>query len=260
MIMEAINISIQDNIAYLEINRPEALNAINRAVMDSLHDFFTKYKDDFTIKGVMLFGSGEKAFAAGADIKEFAELSESQGSLLSKKGQDVFFEIEHFHAPVIAVINGFCLGGGCELAMSCHMRIATEKSKFGQPEVNLGLIPGYGATQRLVHLIGKTKALELLMTADLIDASQALSLGLINHVCVSMEEAKEKANGIFQKISSKAPIAIKNIISCVNDSFKENKDGFETEHKLFGKCLATEDAKEGALAFIEKRKASFSGK
>lgn len=258
--MSAVIINIQNEIASLTINRPEALNAINREVMDSLSDFFTKHNNDLSIKGVVIYGAGEKAFVAGADIKEFAELSETEGSLLSKKGQDVFFAIEKFHAPVIAVINGFCLGGGCELAMSCHMRIATKKSRFGQPEVNLGLIPGYGATQRLVHLIGKTKAIELLLTADMIDAAEALNLGLINHTAESMDEAMNKATEILLKIALKAPIAVKHIISCVNDCMDESINGYESEYTLFGKCLATEDAKEGALAFVEKRKAVFNGK
>ena len=257
--MSALIVNISNQIAYLTINRPEALNAINREVMEGLQEFFTSNKDNQDIKGVILTGAGEKAFAAGADIKEFAGISETEGASLSKKGQDVYFSIEQFHAPVIAVVNGFALGGGNELAMACHLRIAGPKAKFGQPEVNLGLIPGYGGTQRLAHYIGKSKAMELLLTADIIDAHEAKALGLVNHV-VEDGQAMAKAEEILLKIANKGPLAIKYTIACVNDLYDENRNGFVSEYRWFGKCIVTEDAKEGASAFVEKRKANFIGK
>jgi enoyl-CoA hydratase len=253
-----VSVNIENGIALITIERPEALNAINRAVMDGLGDFFRSHRGDAAIKGAIITGSGEKAFAAGADIKEFASLTEEEGSALSKKGQDVYFAIENFHAPVIAAVNGFALGGGCELAMACHMRVAGEKAKFGQPEVNLGLLPGYGATQRLVHYIGKPKAIELLLTADMIDAVEAHRLGLVNQVTEQGKEV-EAARAILAKIAAKAPIAVDYILQCVNAS-DEGKAGYVLEHQLFGKCLITEDAREGAAAFVEKRKAEFKGK
>ncbi|MBK8699744.1 MAG: enoyl-CoA hydratase/isomerase family protein [Saprospiraceae bacterium] len=254
-----IQTSIQEGVALITIQRPEALNAINRDVMDGLGAFFREHQYDPSLKGVIITGSGQKAFAAGADIKEFASLTEEEGAALSKKGQDVYFLIERFHVPVIAAVNGFALGGGCELAMACHMRIAGARAKFGQPEVNLGLIPGYGGTQRLAQYIGKSKAIELLLTADMIDANEAHRLGLVNHV---VEEGKEveTAMGIIQKIGAKGPIAVKYILQCVNDQYNGEKDGYASEYSLFGKCLVTDDAREGAAAFVEKRKAEFKGK
>jgi enoyl-CoA hydratase len=248
----------KDGIWILTINRPEALNAINAEVMESLDVFFSKHKDDFSLKGVIITGQGEKAFVAGADIKQFANLDQFSGECLSKYGQDVFFKIEQFHAPVIALVNGFALGGGCELAMACHMRIATPNAKFGQPEVNLGLVPGYGATQRLVHLIGKSRAMELLLTADTIDATTALQYGLVNYV-VEPSEGLNKSFEIINKISSKGPLAIQKIIQCVNACNDEAINGFVSEHQAFGETLASGDGKEGATAFIEKRKPQFKG-
>jgi enoyl-CoA hydratase len=255
----SVLIEIKDQIAVLTINRPESLNAINREVMGQLGDFFSQYEDDFNIRGVIIKGSGDKAFVAGADIKEFGDFDAFQGEAASKFGQDVFFQIERFHAPVIACINGFTLGGGCELAMACHMRVATNVSKFGQPEVNLGILPGYGATQRLVYLIGKSKAMELLMTAEMIGAEEAKSLGLINHVTeVGME--LDKCFEILNKIKTKGPLAIKYTIQSANHALDESTNGFETEYKAFGYLITTEDGREGAKAFIEKRKPNFQGK
>ncbi len=253
-----VSVKIEEGIALLTIERPEALNAINKEVMESLRVFFADHAGDRSLRGVIITGSGEKAFAAGADIKEFSSLSEEEGAALSKKGQDVYFLMEHFHAPVVAAVNGFALGGGCELAMACHMRIAGEKAKFGQPEINLGLIPGYGGTQRLVQYIGKPKAIELLLTADMINAEEALRLGLVNRVCEAGKEV-ETAKNLLLKIAEKAPIAVDYMLQCVNAN-DNSTEGYVMEHKLFGKCIVTEDAREGAAAFVEKRKAQFKGK
>jgi enoyl-CoA hydratase len=255
----ALIIENENNIYTITINRPEALNAINRDVMQGLDAFFTTHQKNYNVRGVIIKGAGEKAFAAGADIKEFSSMNATEGSLLSKYGQDVYFKIEKFHAPVIAVVQGFCLGGGCELAMACHMRIAGPKAKFGQPEINLGIVPGYGATQRLTFYIGKSKAIELLLTADMIGAEEAYELGLVNHVTEAGEELN-KALEILYKISEKAPIATQYIIQCVNEAHDETANGFETEYNAFGKCIESEDGREGATAFVEKRKAIFKGK
>ncbi len=254
----AILIENENGIYTLTINRPEALNAINAEVMKGLDDFFSKEHGNLSIKGVIIRGSGEKAFVAGADIKQFSNLDAFAGESLSKYGQDVFFKIERFHCPVIACIHGFALGGGCELAMACHMRIATVNAKFGQPEVNLGLVPGYGATQRLVHLIGKSRAMEMLLTADAIDAHTALQIGLVNHVTEQGKEI-EKAVEIISKIATKGPLAVQKVIECVNAAWDENSNGYEIEYKGFGETMASQDGKEGATAFIEKRKANFIG-
>jgi enoyl-CoA hydratase len=249
-----------DGIVLVTINREKALNALNYDTFSELGQLFghdLAQRTDF--KGVIITGAGEKAFVAGADIKEFATLDATSGSQLSKRGQDIFFLIERFHRPVIAAINGFALGGGCELAMACHLRIAGEKAKFGQPEVNLGILPGYGGTQRLVHYVGKTKAMELLLTADIIGAEEAYRLGLVNKVVAVGEEVAE-ATAMLQKIGEKAPIALAKCIEAVNDCFDENKNGYETEYKAFGFICETEDFKEGAAAFVEKRKANFVGR
>lgn len=253
-------VSFEQGIALLTINREKALNALNAQTINELHQFFSQ--DAYNLEGligVIVTGAGEKAFVAGADITEFRGLSASAGKDLAQRGQDVFFLIERFPKPVVAAVNGFALGGGCELAMACHLRVAGEKAKFGQPEVNLGLIPGYGGTQRLVQYIGKTKAMELLMTADIIDANDAHQLGLVNYVVPSGAEI-EKARALIEKIASKAPIAIQHVIASVNAYFAENVDGFVFEVDSFGACCSTDDFQEGATAFLEKRKAEFKGK
>lgn len=254
-----INLAVSDGIATITINRPKALNALNKQVMDDLHSFFTDdYNNIEGLRGVILTGEGEKAFVAGADISEFSALDQEMGSTMSKKGQDIFFTIENMPIPVIALVNGFCLGAGCELAMSCHMRIATPNAKFGQPEVNLGLIPGYGGTQRLLQYIGKSKGVELLLTGDMLSADDGLTLGLVNYV-LEKEEAFNKATKIISKIASKGPIAIAKSIECINAFYDHVANGFEAEYTKFGECIASEDAKEGASAFLEKRKANFKG-
>ena len=257
---EILHIEVSDGIALVTISREKALNALNSQTMSELAYFFGEEAMSIPdLKGVVLTGAGEKAFVAGADITEFQGLNPLQGKELAQRGQDIFFLIEHFKKPVIAAINGFALGGGCELAMACHLRIAGEKARFGQPEVNLGLIPGYGGTQRLIQYIGKTKATELLMTADMIGADEALRLGLVNYVVPAGEEVA-KATELLEKIGTKAPFAISKIIKTVNAYFAEETDGFSAEVSAFGECCATEDFKEGAAAFVEKRKAAFKGR
>jgi enoyl-CoA hydratase len=212
------------------------------------------------IKSAIITGAGQKAFVAGADITEFLTLGKAEGSALAQRGNDlVFNKIENSTKPVIAAVNGFALGGGCELAMACHFRIASANAKFGQPEVNLGLIPGYGGTQRLTRLVGQGRAMELLMTADMIGAEDAKAFGLVNHV-VPAEDLLTKAKDILQKIHSKAPVAISKIIACVNEAANGDHHGFDKETMRFGECFVTEDMQEGTGAFIEKRKPVFKGK
>lgn len=250
----------QENQIYtLTIQRPEALNALNKQVFDELEAFFTLHAEDTDIKGVIITGAGEKAFVAGADIKEFSSLDAQQGMLLSKRGQDIFFLIERFHVPVIAAVNGYALGGGCELAMSCHLRIASPNARFGQPEVNLGLIPGYGGSQRLPQLIGKAKAMELLLTGNMVSAEEAYRLGLVNEIA-EPENLLTRCHKMLQLISTKAPLAIKETIRILQNSHLSENPGYKDEHTTFGKLLVTEDAREGASAFAEKRKPAFSGK
>lgn len=252
-----ILVSQEDGIVSLVINRPKALNALNKYVFNDLDSFFSEgYNEYEGLKGVIISGAGEKAFVAGADIKEFLSLDAEAAIHLSKKGQEVFFKIERFHVPVIALVDGFALGGGCELAMACHMRIATPSAKFGQPEVNLGLIPGYGGTQRLPQLVGKAKAMEMILTGNMIDAEEASRLGLVNYVCEN-EEATAKAIKIISKTATRGPQAVQKSIDAINDFYDKNKNGYESEHKTFGAIMVSEEAKEGISAFLEKRKAEF---
>ena len=254
--MNPILVENKNGIAVLTINRPEALNALNQDVFDALDEFFEEgYKAFESLLGVVITGNGEKAFVAGADIKKFLELDESSGSELSKRGQEILFKMEAFHLPVIAAVNGFALGGGCELAMACHIRIASANAKFGQPEVNLGLIPGYGGTQRLVQLVGKGKAFELLLTGDMIDANEAHRIGLVNQV-VEAGQALEAALKMVEKIASKGPKACQVIIDGMNLYFKD-RDRYFYESAEFGRLMASDEGKEGATAFIEKRKPQF---
>ena len=251
---------LQEGTLIITINRPDKLNALNKDVIEEIGKVMEDVYSNAEIKTVILTGSGEKAFVAGADISEFTALDENGGAELARRGQQgVFDKIENCPKPVIAAVNGFALGGGCELAMSCHFRTAAENAKFGQPEVNLGLIPGYGGTQRLTQLIGKGKAMELMMTADMIGAEEAKSLGLVNHV-FPQADLLTKTREIAQKIHTKAPVAIAKVIACVNDAAKGDQAGFTNEIKRFGECFATEDMREGTAAFMEKRKAIFKGK
>lgn len=251
---------LQDGTLVITINRPDKMNALNKDVIEELGKVLDEVYSNPDIKSAILTGAGEKAFVAGADITEFTSLDAAGGEALAKKGQDnVFDKIENSPKPIVAAVNGFALGGGCELAMACHFRIASENAKFGQPEVNLGLIPGYGGTQRLTQLIGKGKSMELMMTADMIGADEAKALGLVNHV-TPLAELLGKTKEILQKIHTKAPVAVAKVIACVNDAAKGETAGFANEIKRFGECFATEDMKEGTGAFLEKRKAIFKGK
>ena len=243
----------------ITVSRPHAMNALNLQLLDGLHKVIQEAYQNHEIRGVILTGEGDKAFVAGADIKELQTLTKEQAFELSKKGHVLFKSIENCPKPVIAAVNGFALGGGCELAMSCHIRIATENAKFGQPEVNLGIIPGYGGTQRLTQLVGRAKALELMLTGDLISAQEAKALGLINHVVANKEELMALSHKIMSKIISKGPIAVANVIKSVNAGFDFEQAGYDTEARLFADCSSTDDFKEGTSAFIEKRQPQFKG-
>ena len=259
MAYENLLTSSENGIYTITINRPDKLNALNKKTVEEIGLAIKVAETDTNTKAIIITGSGPKSFVAGADIAEFVGLSVEQGKALAKSGQDVFRQIETCSKPVIAAVNGFALGGGCELSMACHLRIASDNAKFGQPEVNLGLIAGYGGTQRLIQYIGKTKAIELHMTADLITAEQALNLGLVNYV-VAPDQLMAKCLEIIEKIKSKSPKAITGVINSVNAYFENGVDGFNAEINEFGKCFATEDFKEGTSAFLEKRKANFTGK
>ena len=255
---ENILTEIKNNIFYITINREVKLNALNIQTLSEIKNAILSIYDNGEVRGVILTGSGKKAFAAGADIAEFADFNVEQGTKLSADGHIVLRAIENCPKPVIAAVNGFALGGGNELAMSCHMRVAAENAKFGQPEVNLGLTPGYAGTQRLPQLIGRGKALEYLMTADIIDAQTALSLGLVNHV-VPAENLIEKCEEILNKIKTKSPLAIASVIRCVNAHYEKRADGNELEVNEFGNFFGSEDFIEGTKAFMERRPANFKG-
>ncbi|MFI5135270.1 MAG: enoyl-CoA hydratase/isomerase family protein [Chitinophagales bacterium] len=248
-----------EGILTITINRPDKLNALNREVINELDAVFDEVNSNDLIRGVIITGVGPKAFVAGADISEFAGFNSKQAKEMSENGHRVLNKIEATSKPVIAAVNGFSLGGGCELAMACHMRIASENAKFGQPEINLGIIPGYGGTQRMPQYIGKGKALELLLTAEMIGAQDALALGLVNHV-TTQEELLPKCKSILYKIKTKSPLVVDQIIACVNSYFEKGEDGFAVEIDEFSKCMNTEDFKEGTTAFLEKRAPNFIGK
>lgn len=259
MSYEFILVHEEGQVGFITINRPDKLNALNHTTIQEVGKAARLFMADENIRAVLITGSGEKAFIAGADISEFAHFTEDQAEKLARDGNDVFTSIEHANKPFIAAVNGFALGGGCELAMACHIRIASENAQFGQPEINLGLIPGYAGTQRLPQLIGKAKALELLLTGDRINAQQALQLGLANHV-VPQSELLSTAKAMANKIASKAPVAAKETIYCVNSHYAKDADGFEEETLAFARCFTTEDFKEGTTAFLEKRAAQFKGR
>jgi len=250
---------LRDGIYQLTVNRPEKMNALNRDVFTDLDRAVTEIETNPSILSAVITGAGPKAFVAGADITEFGGLTKEAAMALAKRGQDIFKRIELCSKPIIAAVNGFALGGGCELAMACHFRIASANAKFGQPEVNLGLIPGYGGTQRLTQLIGKGRAVELLITGNMMDAAAALQSGLVNHV-TEPEHLMPKAMELLQLINQKAPLAVAACIRVANTVFDETKDGYAEEVKAFGDCFDTEDMREGTGAFMEKRKPVFKGR
>jgi enoyl-CoA hydratase len=257
---ENLLISIEEKVATITINRPAKLNALNKTVINELSKAIKLLSKNEDVRVIILTGSGEKAFVAGADIAEFASYTIVEGAQLAAEGQESLFDyIENLKKPVIAAINGFALGGGLELAMACHFRVASVNAKMGLPEVSLGLIPGYGGTQRLPQLIGKGRAMEMIMTAAMISAEEAKQYGLVNHV-VPQTELLTFTSVIAHKIIKNAPYAINKAIKAINANYKDGKDGFETEIKSFGKCFGTQDFKEGTTAFLEKRKAEFTGK
>ena len=260
MNFENILVTVENHIGQITINRPSKLNAINVATIQELHNAFETLESNNDVNVIIITGEGEKAFVAGADISEFANFSIEEGAQLAAQGQELLFDfVENLKKPVIAAVNGFALGGGLELAMACHFRIASDNAKMGLPEVSLGVIPGYGGTQRLPQLIGKGRAMELIMTAGMIDAETAKNYGLVNHV-VPQSELLEFTESIATKIIRNSPMAIEKAIKAINANYKDGVNGFETEIRNFGKCFGTEDFKEGTTAFLEKRKANFSGK
>jgi len=259
MTFNNILLKSKSGIAYITINRPKKLNALNKATIQELHEAFQQTDEARDVKVIIVTGSGEKAFVAGADISEFADFNVDQGGELAAKGQALLFDfVEQLSTPVIAAVNGFALGGGLELAMACHFRIASDNAKMGLPEVSLGVIPGYGGTQRLPQLVGKGRAMEMVMTAGMIDAQQALNYGLVNHV-KTQDELMEFCESIAGKIMRNSSVAISEAIMAVNANFEDGVNGFQEEIKAFGRCFGTEDFKEGTTAFLEKRKANFPG-
>jgi len=260
--MEYKNLLVQINekTALVTINRPDKLNALNHTTLEELKNLFEELQSMEDVYSVIITGSGEKAFVAGADIAELNKLNMIEGKKFAEFGQSVFNIIENFDKPVIAAVNGFALGGGCELALACHFRLASENAKFGQPEVNLGIIPGYGGTQRLTRLIGSGRAMEMILTGDMIDANEAYRIGLVNKVLPS-SELLTKAIEIAQKINSKSQPAIRLAIKAIKAADKMNlNQGLDFEAVLFGLCCGTEDFKEGTSAFLEKRKPAFKNK
>jgi enoyl-CoA hydratase len=259
MQFENIKVTSENGIGQITINRPSKLNALNVATINELHNAFKTLDENNEARVIIITGEGEKAFVAGADISEFANFSVEEGAQLAQQGQELLFDfIENLKTPVIAAVNGFALGGGLELAMACHFRIASDNAKMGLPEVSLGVIPGYGGTQRLPQLIGKGRAMEMIMTAGMIDATTAKNYGLVNHV-VTQSELIDFCKTIAVKIIKNSPVAIGKAIATINANYKDGVDGYEIEIRNFGKCFGTEDFKEGTTAFLEKRKADFKG-
>lgn len=259
MSFENILVEKSDLIATVTINRPSKLNALNKQTIQELHQAFTELQSDTEVRAIIITGSGEKAFVAGADISEFADFDDEQGAALAATGHELLFNfIENLTKPVIAAVNGFALGGGLELAMSCHFRIASDNARMGLPEVTLGVIPGYGGTQRLPQLVGKGKAMEMIVSATMLTAEEAKTWGLVNHV-VSQPELIALANDLAGKIVRNSPVAIAKAIETVNAGFDKHSDGYMTEIRSFGYCFGTQDFKEGTTAFLEKRKPQFQG-
>jgi enoyl-CoA hydratase len=259
MALENILTEIKNEVLVITINRPDKLNALNKQTIEELHEILVDAENDKAIRALIITGSGTKAFVAGADIAEFAEYSMQEGKQLSSNGHfKIFNFIENYSKPVIAAVNGFALGGGLELAMACHIRVASSNAKMGLPEVSLGVIPGYGGTQRLAQLVGKGKAFEMIVTADMITAEDAYKWGLANYV-TTQEELLNKCFEITNKIISKSPVAVKTAIKVINAGYNNKFNGYEVEIEEFGKSFGTADFKEGIAAFLEKRKAKFLG-
>jgi len=260
MSYQSLKLEFFNRTAIVFIDRPDKLNALNSSVMLELKSCFTELKKNEDVYVVIITGSGEKAFVAGADISELNKLNMLSAKEYVEKGQAIFNLIENMNKPVIAAVNGFALGGGCELALSCHIRLASENAKFGQPEINLGLIPGYGGTQRLTRLINSGRAMELILTGDIIDAGEALRLGLVNKV-YPLADLLNKAKELADKIASKGQYAVKQAVKAVNICDEvSGSEGLNFEASLFSLCCGTDDFKEGTLAFLEKRKSAFKNK
>lgn len=256
---EFILSEVKNGVLVITINRPDKLNALNKQTIEELHDTLVEAENMNDINAVILTGAGQKAFVAGADIAEFENFSVEQGKQLSSIGHfKIFNFIENYSKPIIAAVNGFALGGGLELAMACHIRVVSDNAKMGLPEVSLGVIPGYGGTQRLAHLVGKGKAFEMIVTADMINAVDALKWGLANYV-TTQDELLAKCFEITSKIATKSPTAIRTAIKVINAGYNNNLNGYEVEIEEFGKSFGTGDFKEGVAAFLEKRKPSFRG-
>ncbi|MCB9262088.1 MAG: enoyl-CoA hydratase/isomerase family protein [Flavobacteriales bacterium] len=256
MVYQFIETELKNHYLTISINREDKMNALNSVVLREIKMAITVAETNDEVFGILITGKGQKAFAAGADIAEFKDFDISEGTKLSRDGHDVMNTLENCKKPTIAAVNGFALGGGCELAMACHLRVASSNAKFGQPEINLGLIPGYGGTQRLVQYIGKTKATELLITGDMISADEAFKLGLVNYV-VETDQLFDKCYEILDKVSNKSPQAVSAIFACVSDYFNSDKNGMNSEIESFGKRFQTTDFIEGTNAFVEKRRANF---
>jgi enoyl-CoA hydratase len=279
---KTLHTDLTDNILTVTINRPDKLNALNKDVISELGEVVEEIYTNNDIKSAILTGAGPKAFVAGADISEFLGLSKEAGQALSAKGSDIFFRIASCPKPIAAAVNGFALGGGCELAMACHFRLCVPAAKFGQPEVNLGLIPGYGGTQRLTKLVGRGRAIEIMLTGRMVEATEAHTMGLVNYIVTEPDELLTETRKLLGIINGKAPLAIARVIECVNiaagdgiahsetwepdpfggddnDADAAPVNGFVREQEAFGECFGTEDMKEGAAAFLEKRKPRFRG-
>jgi enoyl-CoA hydratase len=277
---KTLHTDLTDNILTVTINRPDKLNALNRDVISELGEVVEEIYTNAAIRSAILTGAGQKAFVAGADITEFLGLSKEEGQALSVKGSDIFFRIASSPKPIAAAVNGFALGGGCELAMACHFRLCTPNAKFGQPEVNLGLIPGYGGTQRLTALIGRGRAIEIMLTGRMVEATEAHTMGLVNYIITEPDELLTETRKLLGIINGKAPLAIARIIECANlavgdgiansDTWEPSPfggdepaaapaNGFMREQEAFGECFGTEDMKEGTAAFLAKRKPVFKG-
>ncbi len=257
MAYDNLIINHEEQYSIITINRPKQMNALNKQTIEELHKALSELNKDEKVRAVIITGSGDKAFVAGADIKEFANFNVSEGTELAAQGHELLFDyVENFNKPVIAAVNGFALGGGLELAMACHIRVASYNAKLGLPETGLGLIPGYGGTQRLARLIGHGRAIEMITTAQMIDAERAHEMGLVNHLYTA-DELMAEAVKLVKKMLKNSPNALKSAIRSVNAGYRTGIDGYKVEIEEFGKCFGTEDFVEGTTAFLEKRKPSF---